>query len=308
MKSKSQSENPIEIRNLTKRFGKTVAVDDLSLTVPEGQVTAFLGSNGAGKTTTIQTLMNLHRPSDGSAEVLGIDSRKLGPAQLREIGYVSENMDLPLWMTVDRFMKYCAPFYPTWDEDFANQLLDEFELPRDRRLRNLSRGMKMKAALIGGIAYRPRLVILDEPFTGLDPLVRDEFIRGLLQLTGEEGWTVFLSSHDIDEVERLADRVVLIDSGKKKMEESVPALLESCRRYEVFFANDPGEAPSPPRHWMDFRVAGRTASFAVAKKVPEADIRSHFGERKIARITEREMSLREVFVAMAANWRKGTKQ
>ncbi|MDA7920821.1 ABC transporter ATP-binding protein [Verrucomicrobiales bacterium] len=143
---------------------KTVAVDDLSFTIPEGQVTAFLGSNGAGKTTTIQTVLNLHHPTDGNARLFGIDSRKSGPSELRKIGYVSENMELPLWMTVEQYHKYCRPFYPTWDDDFCVQLMEEFQLPADRKLRNLSRGMRMKAALIGGIAYRPKLVILDVLF------------------------------------------------------------------------------------------------------------------------------------------------
>ncbi|MEO0414942.1 MAG: ABC transporter ATP-binding protein, partial [Verrucomicrobiota bacterium] len=143
-------ENAIVLSDLKKHFGKTRAVDGLSFEVPRGQVTAFLGSNGAGKSTTIQTIMNLHRPTSGSAEVLGIDSRQLGPQQLQRIGYVSEGMELPLWMTVKSFLNYCRPFYPDWDQSFAEQLVEEFKLPLDRKLRNLSRGMRMKAALIGG--------------------------------------------------------------------------------------------------------------------------------------------------------------
>jgi len=132
------SDSPLKFNGLSKKIGRSKAVSDLTFEVPAGQVTAFLGANGAGKTTTIQTLMNLHRPTNGSVEVLGTDSRRLGPAQLRQIGYVSENMELPLWMTVDRFMRYCRPFYPTWDTGFADQLLDEFQLPRDRALKHLS--------------------------------------------------------------------------------------------------------------------------------------------------------------------------
>lgn len=293
--------HPIILKNLEKRFGLNPAVDDLSMTVPSGQVTAFLGSNGAGKTTTIQTIMNLHRPTGGSAEVLGVDSRKLGPAQLREIGYVSENMELPLWMTVGRFMKYCKPFYPTWDDSFADKLLKEFQLPLDRKLKHLSRGMRMKAALVGGIAYRPKLVILDEPFSGLDPLVRDEFIRGLLELTGEEGWTVFLSSHDIEEVERLADRIVVINEGRKMIEESVPDLLAVCRFVEVLCDSEPTEI-KPPDDWLNYRIAGRTASFSIVKPYSETEIKNAFKGVETNKIEMREMSLREVFVSLAARW------
>jgi ABC-2 type transport system ATP-binding protein len=194
----------ITISDLHKRFRKTEAVAGLSLEVPEGQVTAFLGPNGAGKSTTIKCLLNLHRPDSGSASVLGTDSRKLGPAQFKQIGYVSENMELPLWMTVKQFLDYCRPLYPNWDKAFEAQLLTQFDLPLATKLKDLSRGMRMKAALLSSLAYRPKLVVLDEPFSGLDPLVRDEFIRGLLELTEQEGWTVFVSSHDIEEVQRLA--------------------------------------------------------------------------------------------------------
>lgn len=295
--------HPIEVEHLTKRFGKTIAVDDLSFTIPEGQVTAFLGSNGAGKTTTIQTILNLHRPTNGSTRLFGTDSKKSGPPELRKIGYVSENMELPLWMTVEQYHSYCRPFYSTWDEEFCAQLTEEFQLPRDRKLRNLSRGMRMKAALIGSIAYRPKLVILDEPFSGLDPLVRDEFIRGLLRMTGEEGWTVFLSSHDIEEVERLADRVVLIDSGKKQLDETTANILESCRLVEVYCRNELPDTLSPPEHWHGFRRVGRSASFGISQAVDDLEEEIAAIIPEVDRIETREMSLREVFVMMAAQFR-----
>lgn len=295
--------SPIETESLSKRYGKTLAVDDLSFTAVAGQVTAFLGSNGAGKTTTIQTLLNLQRPTSGTARIFGVDSRKIGPEQLRNIGYVSENMEMPLGMTVMGFLDYCRPFYPSWDDDFAAQLLEEFQLPTDRKLRHLSRGMRMKAALIGGIAYRPKLVILDEPFSGLDPLVRDEFIRGLLRMTGEEGWTVLLSSHDIDEVERLADRVILIDSGKKRLDEPTSELLEKCRRVDVF-CNDriPDDLGIPP-DWHGYHQNGRVAGFGVSEADSDLESKVRAILPLVDRIETRSMSLREVFVMMAEHYR-----
>jgi len=204
----------IEIRELQKIFRRTVAVDRLTLDVPEGRVTAFLGPNGAGKTTTIKCVLSLHTPDGGCASILGRDSRRLGPAEFSQMGYVSENQELPLWMTVRQFLDYCRPMYSNWDTAFAARLLKEFDLPPETTLKALSRGVRMKAALPSSPAYRPRLVMLDKPFTGLDPLVRDEFIRGLLELTEQEGWSVFISSHDIDEVQRLADRVAIIHRGR----------------------------------------------------------------------------------------------
>ena len=168
----------IETRGLTRRFRKTVAVKDLSLEVPDGSIFALLGPNGAGKTTLIKMVMNMVRPSSGKATILGTDSLRLGPPQLERIGYVSENQELPEWMTVQQLIDYCRPFYPAWDDDLCRRLIHQFNLPLARKLKTFSRGMKVKAALLSSLSYRPELMILDEPFTGLDALVRDELIRG----------------------------------------------------------------------------------------------------------------------------------
>ncbi len=141
--------------NLTKRFWGAAALDRLSLDIPEGSVFALIGANGAGKTTAIKILMNIHRATFGTAETLGVDSRNLSPREFQQIGYVSENQEMPEWMTVGYFMSYLKPFYPTWDDARAEELLRQFDLPLDRKLRNLSRGMKMKAALASSLAYRP---------------------------------------------------------------------------------------------------------------------------------------------------------
>ena len=235
----------IETHQLTRRFGKTLAVRNLSLQVPEGSVFAFLGPNGAGKTTVIKMLMNMIRPTSGTARMLGTDSLRLSPAQLARIGYVSENQEMLEWMTVQQLIDYCRPMYPTWDPDLCRQLIRQFELPLNRKLKTFSRGMKVKASLLSSLSYRPELVILDEPFTGLDALVRDEFIRGLLELSGRSQWTILVASHDIDEVERLADWVGVIDKGEKSAGRAPPSrcrpafvnarppwsLAGSCRRH-----------------------------------------------------------------------------
>jgi ABC-2 type transport system ATP-binding protein len=144
----------ITITDLHKRFRKTEAVAGLSLEVPEGQVTAFLGPNGAGKSTTIKCLLNLHRPIAARSRAWGRFAQAR-PAQFTQIGYVSENMELPLWMTVKQFLDYCRPLYPNWDNSFEKQLLTQFDLPLTTKLKDLSRGMRMKAALLSSLAYRP---------------------------------------------------------------------------------------------------------------------------------------------------------
>jgi ABC-2 type transport system ATP-binding protein len=292
--------NAIETTGLGKRFGRHRAVNDLTLAVPEGSIFAFLGPNGAGKTTTIKMLMNIVRPSAGRASILGVDSRRLGPRELAQIGYVSENQVLPEWMTVRAFLEYCRPLYPTWDDAFCARLLAQFELPAGSRLRDLSRGMKVKAALLSSLAYRPRLLVLDEPFTGLDVLVRDEFIRGVLELSEQERWTVFVSSHDIDEVERLADWVGVLNAGHLELAEPVTALQARFRRVEAMVEPD-ARLPDPlPPSWLDFERAGHRVTFV------ESAYRDGVLERLLAGAGEplaSPMSLREIFVALAKTYR-----
>jgi len=296
--------NVIETQDLTCRFGKTVAVDNLTLIVPEGSIYAFLGSNGAGKTTTIKMLMNILRPTSGTAEILGVDSTRISPRELMQIGYVSENQRLPEWMTVAQFIAYCRPMYPTWDDAFCSKLLTQFDLPLDRKLKSLSRGMKVKAALLTSLAYRPRLLVLDEPFTGLDPLVRDEFIRGMLELSGEGNWTVFISSHDIYEVERLADWVGIINSGSLKLAESSSALQTRFRRIECVVSEATRLPVAPPASWLIPEMAGHTVRLVESQYQPEASeaqMVSVFPDA--SQITVTPMSLRDIFVALARTFR-----
>jgi ABC-2 type transport system ATP-binding protein len=195
----------IRTENLSKKFRRVEAVRGLNLEVAEGSIFALVGPNGAGKTTAIKVLMNIFGPSSGRGEVLGQDSTRLAGKAFTEIGYVSENQQMPGWMRVDYFFNYLRPFYPRWDRDLEAALIRQFDLPLDRKLRHLSRGMKMKAALASSLAYHPKLIVLDEPFTGLDPLVRDELIEGLLERAAEA--TILISSHDLAEIESFSSHV-----------------------------------------------------------------------------------------------------
>jgi len=294
----------IETHNLTRRFGKTGAVDNLTLAVPQGSIYAFLGPNGAGKTTTIKMLLNILRPTAGAASVLGVDSTRLGPSEFARIGYVSENQKLPEWMTVAQLIEYCRPMYPDWDKAFCEKLRGQFDLPPDRKLKNLSRGMKVKAALLVSLAYRPRLLVLDEPFTGLDPLVRDEFIRGILELSDEGNWTVFISSHDIDEVERLADWVGIINCGRLTLAESAAALQARFRRIECVVSETARLPASLPPSWLVPEIAGH--SVCVVESLyqagsSEARVREMLPDA--GQITATPLSLRDIFLVLARTYR-----
>ena len=211
---------------------------------------------------------------------------------------------MPEWMTVAELIAYCRPMYPTWDVAFCEKLLKQFDLPLDRKLKSLSRGMKVKAALLTSLAYRPRLLVLDEPFSGLDPLVRDEFIRGVLELSEEGNWSVFISSHDIDEVERLADWVGIINNGRLHLAESAASLQARFRRIECVVAETTRLPASPPASWLVPETAGHSVRFVESQYQPEA---SEAQIRTVlpgaSQISASPMSLREVFLALARTFR-----
>jgi ABC-2 type transport system ATP-binding protein len=299
--------NIIETQKLTRRFGTTEALHELTLAVPAGSVFALLGPNGAGKTTTLKLLMNLLEPTGGAARVLGVDSRRLGERDLAQVGYVSENQQLPLWMTVRQLLDYCRPFYPTWDRALEARLLAQFALPEQRKLAQLSRGMLMKAALLSSLAYRPKLLVLDEPFSGLDPVVRDEFIRGVLEVSAFGEWTVLVSSHDIDEVERLADHVALLDAGRLRLSERTEELQARFRRVEVSGVTGRDGAAAPPAgsgNAIALERAGALLRFvetAYAGEASERRWREDFGAA--ATVRAQPMTLREIFMALAREGR-----
>ncbi len=247
----------IEVRRLEKRFGRTEALAPLDLVVPRGSIFALVGHNGAGKTTLIKLLLHILRPSGGGAEVLGEPVEGLKGRAFQRIGYVSENQEMPEWMTVRGLMAYLRPFYARWEE---GTLLADLDLPPERRIKQLSRGMKMKAALASVLAFRPELIVMDEPFSGLDPLVRDELIQTLLDRIGVEdeggagsagAMTILISSHDLAEIETFATHVAFLHQGRLLFAESMERLTGRFR--EVTVRMGPGAAEIPaglPGSWL----------------------------------------------------------
>jgi ABC-2 type transport system ATP-binding protein len=289
---------PIRTEQLTKKFRRVDALNGLDLEVPEGSIYALVGPNGAGKTTAIKILMNIFRPTSGKAEVLGTPSKKVAAKLFCSIGYVSENQKLPDWMRVDAFLAYLRPFYPTWDRDLENDLVSRFDLPRNRKLKQLSRGMRMKVALASALAFRPKLIVLDEPLGGLDPLVRDELIEGLLDRAAEA--TVFVSSHDLAEIESFASHVGYLEQGRLVFSEQMGSLAARFREVELTFETAPALPGRYPESWLHVSTSAAVVRF-IESQFDEAktssDIAQVFGAARNAAFTP--MSLRSIFLAMA---------
>jgi len=294
---------PIQTEQLSMRFGRAGVLHAVDLAVPEGAIYALVGPNGAGKTTLIKLLMNILRPASGRARVEGVDSRELTGAAFQRIGYVSENQDLPDGMTVEGMLDYLREFYPQWDRELEQQLVRQFDLPRDRKLKQLSRGMRMKAAFASSLAYRPALLVLDEPFSGLDPLVRDELIESLLERAPET--TIFLSSHDLAEIESFASHVGHLEQGRLLFSEEMTVLSERFREVTVTLP-EPARVPAnlPPTwllpesadcvvRFVDSGFDAGSEAGAIAAAFP--------GARDVA---VEAMPLRAIFLAMAKSGRR----
>ncbi len=288
----------IRTHNLVKKFYRVTAVDGLNLDVPEGAIYALVGPNGAGKTTAIKVLMNIFPRTSGRAEVLGTESTQIAGRAFTSIGYVSENQELPGWMRIDEFLAYLRPFYPTWDRALEDGLVKQYELPLERKLGKLSRGVRMKAALVSALAYHPKLIVLDEPFGGLDPLVRDELIEGMLERASEA--TIFVSSHDLAEIENVASHVGYLEEGRLRFSEDMAALVERFREVELTFDATPALQEKWPESWMQVDASGAVLRFIESRFEEErtrGEIRKLFGN--VRDVTFTPMSLRSIFLAMA---------
>jgi ABC-2 type transport system ATP-binding protein len=291
----------IQTQNLSKHYGRTAALSEITLAVPQGAIYALVGANGAGKTTLIKLLMNIFRPTSGEARVLGIEANGLAGAAFNRIGYVSENQELPDWMTVAAMLDYLRPFYPTWDRSLEQQLIAQFDLPLMRRLRHLSRGMRMKAAFAASLAYRPSLIVLDEPFSGLDPLVRDELIEGLLDRAPET--TIFLSSHDLAEIESFASHIGYLEQGRLLFSEEMATLADRFREITITLDSPQPPPTNAPSAWLQLESADSVVRFVHSEFVPDTahELAARFPSARDMSINP--MPLRSIFLAIARSGR-----
>lgn len=255
----------IETRNLSKRYGRVEVLRDLNLSVPEGSAFALVGTNGAGKTSTIRALVNILQPDSGTATVLGRDSRRLQPRDFLRIGYVSESQTLPERLSIQQYFDYLRPLYPNWDPILERTLRRNLDLPSERPLGKLSHGMRMKTVLVAGLAFRPRLLLLDEPLSGMDTLTRDEVVEGLLEQADET--TILISSHELSEIESFVTHVAFMDSGALHFQEPIDNLLARFRRVDVTLSQQKQWPEGAPPSWLLPEISGHALRFVESEFV-----------------------------------------
>jgi len=232
----------VGIRNVSRRFGDKLALDDVTFRVPAGSVVGLVGENGAGKTTLIKHILGLLKSQTGSVRVFGLDPVADPVGVLSRIGYLSEDPDMPGWMRVHELIRYIAAFYPTWDHDYAERLRQEFDLDPTTKIKNLSKGQRARSGLLIALAYRPELLLLDEPSSGLDPIVRRDILGAIIRTIADEGRTVLFSSHLLSEVERVSDEVAMIKSGRILFCDSLDRIKQLHARVTLQF-NGPQATP-----------------------------------------------------------------
>ncbi|HTV62624.1 MAG TPA: ABC transporter ATP-binding protein [Verrucomicrobiae bacterium] len=286
----------IEINNLHRRYGKLDAVNGLTLSVHAGKCYGFFGRNGAGKTTTIKCLLNLLRPSAGTARVFGLDPRRDEVAIKSRLTYVPDMVAFYPWMTVSDTLEYLASFRKHWNRDIENDLLDRFRLDRKQKASHLSKGQRTQLALIGAICPEPELLVLDEPTSGLDPIVRREFIEtviGAYQSGASEQRTVFVSTHLISEFEGLIDEFTTIEQGRELLTMEADAARDRFRKIRARFAQPPVSLALPGA--LDLRKSGREIEILANGNSESllAELRAHQPEE----LKVESLSLEEIFVA-----------
>jgi ABC-2 type transport system ATP-binding protein len=295
----------IQTENLTKRFWRHDAVRGVNLSVPEGATLALIGANGAGKTTTLRLLVDILAPDLGSACVLGIDSRRLKPENRLHIGYLAENQALPERLNIAQYFDYLRSLYPNWDRSLERQLRKQLELPPDRALGKLSHGMRMKAMLIGVLAFRPKLLILDEPLSGLDPLVRDEVMSGLVSQAAET--TILISSHELSEIEGCTTHVAFMVRGKVVMQEPMESLAARFRDITVTLTQQPG-VRGLPESWLNPQAEGLQLQFVETAFVDDVQLRERVQKQfgAIHHFESTPLSLRDISKALMRATRQET--
>lgn len=294
--SNQGAEVVIDVTDLSRRFATRLALDGIALSVPRGCVFGLVGENGAGKTTLIKHLLGLLRAQAGSVRVFGRDPVADPVGVLGRIGYLSEARDLPPWMRVDELLRYSAAFYPRWDVRYAEALRQRFGLEPAARIKHLSRGESAKAGLLLALAHRPELLVLDEPSSGLDPVVRRDILEAIIRTVAEEGRTVFFSSHLLDEVERVSDRIAMLVEGRVVLAGELDEIKSQHHQLTLRF--DAAQS-APPALAGALSVAGAGREWTAICNGGRNELIDAAGRMGARIVAERRPTLDEIFVARA---------
>ena len=225
----------VDVNDLSRSFGHKIALNGVTFRAGAGQVYGLVGSNGAGKTTLLKHLLGLLRAQSGSVRVFGLDPVRDPVGVLGRVGYLSEERELPEWMRIDELMSYTQAYHPTWDMSYARELIGTFGLDPSKKIKELSKGMRAQAGLVAAVAHRPELLILDEPSSGLDAVVRRDILDAIVRTVADDGRTVIFSSHLLEEVERMSDHVTMLHDGRVMLDGALDDVRHRYQRSRVRF-------------------------------------------------------------------------
>ncbi|MEA3227272.1 MAG: ABC transporter ATP-binding protein [Planctomycetota bacterium] len=287
------AESAIKIEGLHFSYGKKHVLKGVDLEVPKGSIFGFLGRNGAGKTTTIKTLLGLQKPHAGTCLVGGLDSVTEALEVRKRIGFMAEDQQMYGWMKVSRIIKWVAGFYPNWDYKFCDELAEVLMLPKDVKVKALSKGQNSSLALLLALGHRPDIVILDDPTLGLDPIARKDFLRHVIELLQSNGVTVFFSSHLLYEIEPVADHIAILNDGVIIKACKTEQLRESVRKFALTPVSGANFSQVPGI--LDALKVGDNVS--VALEDCDADKRARLKEMSANGMTETALNLDEIFEA-----------
>jgi ABC-2 type transport system ATP-binding protein len=291
----------IDVNEISRTFGTKRALDRVSFRATEGKVYGLVGANGAGKTTLLKHLLGLLRAQSGSVRVFDRDPVRDPVGVLSRVGYLSEDRELPEWMRVDELMQYTQAYHPTWDAAYARELLETFALDPSKKIKELSKGMRAQAGLVAAVAHRPELLILDEPSSGLDAVVRRDILDAIVRTVADDGRTVIFSSHLLDEVERMSDHVTMMHEGRVTLNGELDDVRRRYRRSRVRFVE---AFDRPPVLESALAMEGGGRMWSVVHNGPSEEFRlsvlTHGGEI----VESRDATLEEIFLARAGRSRQ----
>src|SRR5687767_14666798 len=291
----------VDVNDLSRSFGSKVALEAVSLRAEVGQVHGLVGANGAGKTTLLKHVLGLLRAESGSVRVFGLDPVRDPVGVLGRVGYLSEERELPEWMRIDELMAYTHAFHPTWDVTYARELIYTFALDPAKKIKDLSKGMRAQAGLVAAVAHRPALLILDEPSSGLDAVVRRDILDAIVRTVADDGRTVIFSSHLLEEVERMSDQVTLMHHGRVTLSGALDDVRRGYQRSRVRFV-EPFDQPPSLDTALAMEGGGRTWSVVHSGSLEQFhhSVLALGGEV----VESRDATLEEIFLARAGRTRQ----